>query len=87
MSTYVLFPGFWLGGWAWDEVAARLRAEGHDVIALTPAGVAEPDVAPGPWHPGPFVPLTVIVELPVGVVPVVEMLREVVRGLLPEPVV
>ncbi|MEU4427504.1 alpha/beta hydrolase family protein [Actinoplanes sp. NPDC024001] len=31
MTTYVLVPGFWLGGWAWDEVAAPLRAEGHDV--------------------------------------------------------
>jgi pimeloyl-ACP methyl ester carboxylesterase len=41
MTTYVLLPGFWLGGWAWDGVAARLRAEGHEVLALTPAGVAE----------------------------------------------
>ncbi|MEU4562895.1 alpha/beta fold hydrolase [Actinoplanes sp. NPDC023936] len=31
MTTYVLVPGFWLGGWAWDEVAAPLRAAGHDV--------------------------------------------------------
>src|SRR5882757_6565392 len=41
MATYVLVPGFWLGGWAWDGVAARLRAEGHEVLALTPGGVAE----------------------------------------------
>jgi pimeloyl-ACP methyl ester carboxylesterase len=41
MTTYVLLPGFWLGSWAWDEVAAPLRAEGHEVIALTPGGVAE----------------------------------------------
>ena len=26
----VLVPGFWLGAWAWDEVAAALRADGHD---------------------------------------------------------
>ena len=41
MTTYVLVPGFWLGGWAWDGVAARLRAEGHEVLALTPGGVGE----------------------------------------------
>ncbi|WP_229070539.1 alpha/beta fold hydrolase [Actinoplanes sp. DH11] len=37
MTTYVLVAGFWLGGWAWDEVAAPLRAEGHDVhqVSLT----------------------------------------------------
>ena len=37
MSTtpVVLVPGFWLGAWAWDEVAAALRADGHDVTALT----------------------------------------------------
>ena len=31
----ILVPGFWLGAWAWDEVAAALRADGHDVTALT----------------------------------------------------
>ncbi|HEX4250626.1 MAG TPA: alpha/beta hydrolase [Pseudonocardia sp.] len=41
MTTYVLVPGFWLGGWAWDGVATRLRAQGHEVLALTPGGVAE----------------------------------------------
>jgi pimeloyl-ACP methyl ester carboxylesterase len=35
----VLVPGFWLGGWAWDEVADRLRAEGHRVTALTLPGL------------------------------------------------
>ncbi|SDS67002.1 alpha/beta fold hydrolase [Actinoplanes derwentensis] len=34
MTTYVLVPGFWLGAWAWDEVAAPLRARGHDVHAV-----------------------------------------------------
>ncbi|HEY2203837.1 MAG TPA: alpha/beta hydrolase [Pseudonocardia sp.] len=47
MSTYVLVPGFWLGGWAWDEVAGALRARGHDVRALTPGGVAERSGEPG----------------------------------------
>ncbi|MGD9985846.1 alpha/beta fold hydrolase [Pseudonocardia sp.] len=41
MATYVLVPGFWLGAWAWDGVAARLRADGHDVHAVTPLGVGE----------------------------------------------
>ncbi|MDH6703914.1 pimeloyl-ACP methyl ester carboxylesterase [Kitasatospora sp. MAA19] len=41
MSTFVLVPGFWLGAWAWDEVAAPLRAAGHTVHAVTLPGVAE----------------------------------------------
>jgi pimeloyl-ACP methyl ester carboxylesterase len=41
MTTYVLVPGFWLGAWAWHAVAEELRARGHQVLALTPAGVAE----------------------------------------------
>lgn len=41
MSTppIVLVPGFWLGAWAWDEVAAELRAAGHAVTAVTLPGV------------------------------------------------
>jgi pimeloyl-ACP methyl ester carboxylesterase len=35
----ILVPGFWLGAWAWDEVAAALRADGHDVTALTLPGL------------------------------------------------
>jgi pimeloyl-ACP methyl ester carboxylesterase len=35
----VLVPGFWLGAWAWDEVAARLRADGHEVTAVTLPGL------------------------------------------------
>jgi len=41
MATYVLVPGFWLGAWAWDEVAAGLRAAGHQVHAVTLTGLAE----------------------------------------------
>jgi pimeloyl-ACP methyl ester carboxylesterase len=37
-TPIVLVPGFWLGAWAWDEVAAALRADGHDVAALTLPG-------------------------------------------------
>ena len=39
----VLVPGFWLGAWAWDEVAEALRADGHDVTALTLPGLESAD--------------------------------------------
>ena len=39
----ILVPGFWLGAWAWDEVAGALRAEGHDVTALTLPGLESAD--------------------------------------------
>jgi len=42
-APIVLVPGFWLGAWAWDEVAASLRADGHDVTALTLPGLVSPD--------------------------------------------
>jgi pimeloyl-ACP methyl ester carboxylesterase len=42
-SPIVLVPGFWLGAWAWDEVAAALRADGHDVTALTLPGLESVD--------------------------------------------
>jgi pimeloyl-ACP methyl ester carboxylesterase len=38
-APIVLVPGFWLGAWAWDEVAAALRTDGHDVSALTLPGL------------------------------------------------
>jgi pimeloyl-ACP methyl ester carboxylesterase len=42
-APVVLVPGFWLGAWAWDEVAAALRADGHDVTALTLPGLDSVD--------------------------------------------
>lgn len=39
----ILVPGFWLGAWAWDEVAEALRADGHDVTALTLPGLESRD--------------------------------------------
>jgi pimeloyl-ACP methyl ester carboxylesterase len=39
----ILVPGFWLGAWAWDEVAGALRADGHDVTALTLPGLESTD--------------------------------------------
>src|SRR5262245_128301 len=42
-SPIVLVPGFWLGAWAWDEVAGLLRAGGNDVTALTLPGLESAD--------------------------------------------
>lgn len=39
----LLVPGFWLGAWAWDDVAARLRADGLDVTAITLPGLESRD--------------------------------------------
>jgi len=38
-APIVLVPGFWLGAWAWDEVVALLRADGHEVTAVTLPGL------------------------------------------------
>ena len=38
-APIILVPGFWLGAWAWDEVADALRADGNDVTALTLPGL------------------------------------------------
>jgi pimeloyl-ACP methyl ester carboxylesterase len=42
-APIVLVPGFWLGAWAWDEVAGGLRTDGHDVTALTLPGLESAD--------------------------------------------
>jgi pimeloyl-ACP methyl ester carboxylesterase len=42
-TPIVLVPGFWLGAWAWDEVVAALRADGHEVTALTLPGLESAD--------------------------------------------
>jgi pimeloyl-ACP methyl ester carboxylesterase len=42
-APIILVPGFWLGAWAWDDVVARLRADGHDVTAITLPGLESPD--------------------------------------------
>ena len=38
-APIILVPGFWLGAWAWDEVADALRADDHDVTAITLPGL------------------------------------------------
>jgi pimeloyl-ACP methyl ester carboxylesterase len=42
-TPIVLVPGFWLGAWAWDEVAAALRADGHEVTPVTLPGLDSVD--------------------------------------------
>ena len=41
MATYVLVGGAWIGGWAWQRVARRLRLRGHDVYPVTLTGLGE----------------------------------------------
>jgi pimeloyl-ACP methyl ester carboxylesterase len=41
MTTYVLVPGAWLGGWCWQPVASRLRSRKHDVYPVTLMGLGE----------------------------------------------
>ena len=40
-TTYVLVPGFWIGGWAWQPVADALRERGHTVYAVDLSGMGE----------------------------------------------
>jgi pimeloyl-ACP methyl ester carboxylesterase len=42
-APIILVPGFWLGAWAWDEVVEALRADGHDVTAITLPGLESAD--------------------------------------------
>lgn len=41
MANFVLVPGFWLGGWAWRDVAKVLRDGGHNVFSVTLTGLGE----------------------------------------------
>jgi pimeloyl-ACP methyl ester carboxylesterase len=41
MATYVLVPGAWLGGWAWQPIARQLRDRGHDVYPVTLTGLGD----------------------------------------------
>jgi pimeloyl-ACP methyl ester carboxylesterase len=43
-APIILIPGWWLGAWAWDSVSEMLRADGHDVTALTLPGLESNDV-------------------------------------------
>ena len=41
MTTYVLIPGACHGAWCFDDLADALRADGHQVVAITLTGIAE----------------------------------------------
>lgn len=41
MTTFVLVGGFWIGAWAWRDVAARLEAAGHRVLVPELAGLGD----------------------------------------------
>ena len=41
MTTYVLIPGMFHGGWCFEDITGRLRDEGHRVLPLTLTGVGE----------------------------------------------
>ncbi|WP_033341135.1 alpha/beta fold hydrolase [Catenuloplanes japonicus] len=47
MSIFVLVPGAWQGGWAWQPVARRLRAAGHEAVTVTFPGMADDDERAG----------------------------------------
>lgn len=41
MATIVIVHGWWSGGWYFQDVARRLRAQGHEVYTPTVTGVGE----------------------------------------------
>lgn len=41
MARFVLVPGGWHGGWAFEAVSNVLSSEGHEVQALTLAGLGD----------------------------------------------
>lgn len=41
MTTFVLVGGFWIGAWAWRDVAERLAARGHRPLSLDLTGLGK----------------------------------------------
>ncbi|WP_405009272.1 alpha/beta fold hydrolase [Kitasatospora sp. NBC_01539] len=41
MTTFLLVPGLFMGGWAWEAVAAELTARGHRAVPVTLPGLGE----------------------------------------------
>lgn len=46
MATFILIHGAFFAGWCWDDVACRLRAAGHGVLAPTLSGLSDPGISP-----------------------------------------
>jgi pimeloyl-ACP methyl ester carboxylesterase len=40
-QTFVLIPGAWCGAWAWKEITALLRANGHVASPITLSGLGD----------------------------------------------
>jgi len=45
--VFVLVPGAWHGGWAWQPVARRLREAGRAAVTVTLPGLADGDERTG----------------------------------------
>jgi len=41
LTTFVLVPGAWLGGWAWKKITPLLEKSGHIVYPVTLTGMGE----------------------------------------------
>lgn len=41
MTTFVLVPGAWLGGWVWNRLTPKLVQRGHRVYPITLTGMGE----------------------------------------------
>jgi pimeloyl-ACP methyl ester carboxylesterase len=41
MTTFVLVPGAWLGGWAWKKIVPMLEEREHETHAVTLTGMGE----------------------------------------------
>src|SRR5260370_16765835 len=44
--AFILIPGAWQGAWAWETVVPRLKALGHDAIAVDLPGNSHNPMAP-----------------------------------------
>ncbi|MHB1869027.1 MAG: alpha/beta fold hydrolase, partial [Nitrososphaerales archaeon] len=41
MAAFVLVPGAWLGGWAWEKVIPLLEEKGHKAYPITLTGMGD----------------------------------------------
>jgi len=41
MTTFVLVPGAWLGGWVWGRITPMLEKRGHKAVPVTLTGMGE----------------------------------------------
>ncbi len=41
MTTFVLVPGAWMGGWVWGRIIPMLEKRGHRTVAVTLTGMGE----------------------------------------------